>query len=166
MNDRVYIGLGGNLGDVSQTFEAALTRLGQLGVMEIERSSWIRSVALTSDGVYDEGAPTFLNGVVRAKSELNPRGVLEALLRVEADLGRVRSERWAARRIDLDLLLFGNETIEEQDLRVPHPEMLQRAFVLQPLAEIAPDGVIPGESLSIRELADSLGAEGLMDAQT
>ena len=131
---RAFIGLGSNVGD----------RLANLGraVDELRLAEGI-SVGLISS-VYDTDPvgppqPNFLNAVVEVKTDLEPRALLAVLKGIERRLGRSASERWGPRKIDLDLLLFGDEVIAEDDLKVPHPEMWSRAFVIVPLAEIAPD---------------------------
>lgn len=88
--------------------------------------------------------PDFLNGVVVAATVLGPRPLLARCLEIEAALGRVREERWGPRSIDLDLLLYGDATVDAPGLKVPHPEMSRRRFVLAPLAEVWPDAWIPG----------------------
>ena len=93
-------------------------------------------------GVVDQ--PPFLNGAVALETSLSARELLDLLLDVERELGRVRNERWGPRLVDLDLLLYGAETIDEPGLRVPHPRLHERRFALEPLAELDPDLVIPG----------------------
>ena len=93
-------------------------------------------------GVVDQ--PPFLNGAVALDTSLSARELLDLLLDVERELGRVRNERWGPRLVDLDLLLYGAETIDEPGLRVPHPRLHERRFALEPLAELDPDLVIPG----------------------
>ena len=88
--------------------------------------------------------PPFLNGAVALETSLSARELLDLLLDVERELGRVRNERWGPRLVDLDLLLYGAETIDEPGLRVPHPRLHERRFALEPLAELDPDLVIPG----------------------
>ena len=88
--------------------------------------------------------PPFLNGAVALETSLSARELLDLLLDVERELGRVRNERWGPRLVDLDLLLYGAETIDEPGLRVPHPRLHERGFALEPLAELDPDLVIPG----------------------
>jgi 2-amino-4-hydroxy-6-hydroxymethyldihydropteridine diphosphokinase len=87
--------------------------------------------------------PDYLNAVIRVETDLSARDLLEVGRRVEARLGRVRKERWGARTIDVDVLLFDEEEIQEEDLVVPHPRLSQRAFVLLPLLELVPDPVLP-----------------------
>ena len=89
--------------------------------------------------------PSFLNGAVSVDTTLMPRELLDALLSVERQLGRVRDgTRWGPRTIDLDLLLYGDHTVDEPGLRVPHPRLVERRFALEPLAELDPDARIPG----------------------
>ena len=88
--------------------------------------------------------PPFLNGAVALETSLSARELLDLLLDVERELGRVRNERWGPRLVDLDLLLYGAETIDEPGLRVPHPRLHERRFALEPLAELDPDLVFPG----------------------
>lgn len=93
-------------------------------------------------GVVDQ--PPFLNGAVAVDTSLTPRELLEVLLSVERELGRVRTERWGPRTIDLDLLVYADEIVDEPGLRVPHPRLHERRFALEPLAELAPDLHVPG----------------------
>jgi len=130
-----YIGLGSNLGDREATVEAALAALP--GVIAVSR---LRETAPV--GVVDQ--PPFLNGVARLETELSPRELLDTLLAVERSLGRERRERWGPRTIDLDLLLYANEVVDEPGLTVPHPRLHERRFVLEPLAELDSSLVVPG----------------------
>jgi 2-amino-4-hydroxy-6-hydroxymethyldihydropteridine diphosphokinase len=130
-----YIGLGSNLGDREATIASALAALP--GVVAVSR---LRETAPV--GVVDQ--PRFLNGVARLETALAPRELLDALLAVERSLGRERHERWGPRTIDLDLLLYGNEVVDEPGLTVPHPRLHERRFVLEPLAELDQALVVPG----------------------
>lgn len=132
-----YIGLGSNLGDRLGNLQAALKALSARGLEPAARSSVYESDALGPP------QPDYLNAVVSVPTSLTPRELLEALLAVEAELGRHRGQRWGPREIDLDLLLYGDEMVEEDGLTVPHPEMTKRSFVLLPLLEIAPDLDLP-----------------------
>jgi 2-amino-4-hydroxy-6-hydroxymethyldihydropteridine diphosphokinase len=132
---RAYIGLGANLGDREATIRAAIAELpGVVGVSTLRETDPV--------GVTDQ--PRFLNGVAVIETELRPHELLGLLLAVERRLGRERRERWGPRTIDLDLLLYGDEVIDEDGLTVPHPHLQERRFVLEPLAEIAPALVVPG----------------------
>ena len=130
-----YVGLGANLGDR----EAALRRAAEL--IGARRLSSIRETEPW--GYADQ--PWFLNAVAELETALEPRALLDRLLAVERELGRDRSgPRWGPRTIDLDLLLYGDRVVDEPGLAVPHPRLRERAFVLEPLAELAPSLEIPG----------------------
>ena len=132
---RAYVGLGANLGDREGTIRAALAALpGVVAVSELRETEPV--------GVVDQ--PPFLNGAAALETELSARELLEALLEVERGLGRERHERWGPRRIDLDLLLYADETIDEPGLTVPHPRLHERHFALEPLLDLEPELVIPG----------------------
>jgi 2-amino-4-hydroxy-6-hydroxymethyldihydropteridine diphosphokinase len=136
-----YVGLGANVGDrEAQIREAAvLIGAGRLSSL-IETEPW---------GIVDQ--PPFLNAAAEVETQLPARVFLERLLAVERRLGRMRTgKRWGPRTIDLDLLLYGWETIDEPGLVVPHPFLLERAFVLEPLCELAPGLEIPGNG-TVRE---------------
>jgi 2-amino-4-hydroxy-6-hydroxymethyldihydropteridine diphosphokinase len=135
---RAFIGLGSNLGDREASLKAAVAALGKAGAVVLRTSSFIRTAPA---GKLDQ--PEFLNGVVEIETEQRPRALLDLLMEIERGLGRVRSERWGPRTIDLDLLLYGDEIVRDPDLEVPHPRMHERLFVLEPLAEIAPDAWHP-----------------------
>jgi 2-amino-4-hydroxy-6-hydroxymethyldihydropteridine diphosphokinase len=142
---RAYVGLGANLGDREGTIRAAVAALpGVLAVSSLRETEPV--------GVTDQ--PRFLNGVAALETELSARDLLETLLAVERRLGRERRERWGPRTIDLDLLLFGQEAIDEPGLTVPHPRLHERRFALEPLAEIAPDALIPGRGRVANLLAE------------
>ena len=130
-----YVGLGANLGDREGTIHAAVAELpGVVAVSALRETDPV--------GVTDQ--PRFLNGVVALETDLSPRELLDVLLTVERRLGRERRERWGPRTIDLDLLVYGVEVIDDEGLTVPHPRLHERRFVLEPLAEIAPELLIPG----------------------
>jgi len=132
---RAYVGVGANLGDREATIRAAIHALpGIVGVSELRETDPV--------GIVDQ--PAFLNGAVALETELGPRELLDALLAVERDLGRERGERWGPRTIDLDLLLYGDETIDEPGLTVPHPRLHERRFALEPLLDLDPEVAIPG----------------------
>ena len=135
-----YIGIGSNLGERELTIRDALALLAADPDLEVEAVSAIRETDPV--GVVDQ--PRFLNAAIRLTTELAPRPLLERLLAVEQQLGRVRNERYGPRTIDLDLLLYGEEIVDEPGLRVPHPRLAERRFVLEPLAELDPGLVVPG----------------------
>lgn len=127
-----YIGFGGNLGDVQTRIVSALERIDLLASTRIvEVSSLYRTPAW--GGVATE---PFLNGVCAIETELDPHTLLEALLEIEDILGRVRVETWGNRTIDLDILVYGDVVCNDERLKIPHPYMFDRAFVLIPLCEI------------------------------
>jgi len=132
---RAYVGLGANLGDREATIRAALAELpGLVAVSELRETDPV--------GVVDQ--PAFLNGAAALETELSARELLDALLALERELGRARRERWGPRTIDLDLLLYGEERIDEPGLTVPHPRLHERRFALEPLADLDPELVVPG----------------------
>ena len=135
-----YVGIGSNLGERLVTIRHALALLAADPELEVEAVSTIRETDPV--GVVDQ--PLFLNAAVRLTTGLAPRLLLERLLAVEQQLGRVRTERYGPRTIDLDLLLYGDEIVDEPGLRVPHPRLAERRFVLEPLAELDPGLVVPG----------------------
>ena len=136
---RACIGLGANLGDARATLQAARDALAALpGCTLVACSSWWRSAPIDARG------PDFVNGVVALDTTLAPLALLDALQAIEQQHGRERPYRNAPRTLDLDLLLYGDESIAEVRLTVPHPRMLQRAFVVRPLLEIAPELTVPG----------------------
>ncbi|MBV8781759.1 MAG: 2-amino-4-hydroxy-6-hydroxymethyldihydropteridine diphosphokinase [Phycisphaerae bacterium] len=143
-----YIGFGSNLGDRRATIESALQQLRETPGIQVRAvSSLLENAAV--GGPAD--SPPFLNGVAELTTERPPLDLLDRLLKIERNLGRVRSERNAPRTIDLDLLLYGEMILQSESLVLPHPRMRERIFVLEPLAEIAPALRLPtGES--VREL--------------
>jgi 2-amino-4-hydroxy-6-hydroxymethyldihydropteridine diphosphokinase len=131
-----YVGLGANLGDREGTVRRAAELLGAVRLSTlIETEPW---------GYADQ--PRFVNAVAELETDEPPRALLERLLRVERELGRTRGgPRYGPRTIDLDLLLYGDAELDEPGLVVPHPRLHERAFVLEPLAELAPELVVPGQ---------------------
>ncbi len=140
--NRAFVGLGANLGDRDGTLRAAVKRLrGVAGT--VTKVSALRDTEPV--GYVDQ--PRFLNGVVELETSLSPRALLDALLSIEREFGRDRSAAppQGPRTLDLDLLLYGGETIREPGLEVPHPRLHERAFVLEPLVELDPELEIPGQ---------------------
>jgi 2-amino-4-hydroxy-6-hydroxymethyldihydropteridine diphosphokinase len=136
-----YIGLGSNLGDREATIRAALERLAASPEIVVEAVSSLRE----TDPVGYIDQPRFLNGAAALRTELQPRELLERLQEVERELGRDRSgPRFGPRTIDLDLLLYGTEQIDENGLEIPHPRLAERRFVLEPLAELDGALEVPG----------------------
>lgn len=147
------MGLGSNLGEREATLWKALEGLGATEGIEVVAVSSFRETDPV--GVVDQ--PRFVNGAAALETSLRPRELLERLLDVERSLGRDRAveERWGPRTLDLDLLLYGGETIDEPGLEVPHPRLAERAFVLEPLLELDPDLRLPDG----RPLRDLYGPE-------
>ena len=137
---RAYVGLGANLGNREETLQRAVSLLTAAEGVEVLAVSEFSETDPV--GVVDQ--PRFLNGAVTVETTLSARGLLDALLAIEQSLGRERVERWGPRTIDLDLLLYGDEIVDEPGLRVPHPRLHERRFALEPLAELDPELVIPG----------------------
>ena len=139
---RSFVGLGANLEDPRGQIERALELLGDEDGVEVVAVSTLRE----TDPVGFEDQPRFLNGVAELETWLAPRELLQRLLEIERRLGRVRGDgpRFGPRTIDLDLLLYGDSTIDEPGLRIPHPRLQERRFALEPLAELDPGLEIPG----------------------
>lgn len=138
---KAYLGIGSNVGDMAAMLERAVTGLAATpGVSVLKRSADYRTPPW---GKTDQ--PWFLNGAVAVETELEPHGLLDTCLRIEHELGRVREERWGPRVIDIDVLAYEGAAVNDARLVLPHRFVRERAFVLVPLAEIAPDLVIGGE---------------------
>jgi len=128
---RAFLGLGANLGDRRATLRAAVAALGDVVA--------VSPVYETDPVGGPPGQPAYLNLVVELDTDRSPRELLEEARRLEAAAGRVREERWGPRTLDVDVLLVGDLAVDEPDLVVPHPRMAERAFVLVPLADLAPE---------------------------
>jgi 2-amino-4-hydroxy-6-hydroxymethyldihydropteridine diphosphokinase len=139
---RAYVGLGSNLGDRERTLRRALEELDADPELQVVAVSSLRETEPV--GYLDQ--PRFLNGVAAIETELPPRALLDRLLAVERRLGRRRDgvPRGGPRTVDLDLLLYGQAVVHEPGLQIPHPRLPERAFVLEPLAELAPGLEVPG----------------------
>ena len=139
---RAFVGLGSNLGDPEELIRSALELLGDEEGIEVVGVSSLRETA----PVGYEDQPRFLNGAAELETELPPQELLGRLLAIERRLGRVRGEgpRFGPRTIDLDLLLYGDETVREPGLTLPHPRLHERRFALEPLAELDPALEVPG----------------------
>lgn len=134
-----FVGLGANLGEPAAQLRAAVHSLAALPQTEVKKvSTFYRSAAIGP-----AGQPDYCNAVAQLDTALAPQDLLNAMQAIEDAAGRVRGERWGARVLDLDLLLYGQTVCSTERLTLPHPELAVRDFVLQPLAEIAPDAQIP-----------------------
>ncbi|HSE80835.1 MAG TPA: 2-amino-4-hydroxy-6-hydroxymethyldihydropteridine diphosphokinase [Gaiellaceae bacterium] len=149
---RAYVGLGANLGDREATIRRAVERLGAEPGIEVVAVSTLRETEPV--GYADQ--PSFLNGAAVIETGLSPRDLLDRLLAVEQDLGRVREarERYGPRTIDLDLLLYGDVAVDEPGLVVPHPRLAERRFALEPLHELDSSLRLP-DGRAVRELLAS-----------
>ena len=144
-----YVALGSNLGDKEANLRKALELLQERGVEIVKTSTFISTEPY---GVTDQ--PQFLNGVCEVRTSLEPLELLHTLLDIEQEMGRVRLRHWGERNIDLDLLLYEDVVLDTPELKLPHPDMQNRDFVLLPLAEIAPELVHPILQKSIEELSN------------
>ncbi len=145
---RAFIALGANLGDARATVTQAIHSLGQLpGITVMKQSSLYRSAPVDASG------PDFINAVAEVTTTLNPQALLVALQALEQDAGRQRPYRNAPRTLDLDILLYGEVTLDSPTLTIPHPRMFTRAFVLLPLAEIAPEHVTAAQLQAVSQQA-------------
>lgn len=148
-----YLGVGSNLGDRMANLAAAVTLLAETPGVRLARQSSLYETASIGG---PEGAPPFLNGAVEVETTLRPAELLDRMMEIERSLGRERRVKWEPRPIDLDILLFGNEIVSTQELVIPHPLMHERRFVLEPLAEIAPEAVHPVLQMTVKGLLDNL----------
>ena len=160
LDDAIVLALGGNLaGDypsLEALLEAAVLAFPGAGLTILRRSGWWRSAAWP-----DPGAPAYLNGVVLVETPLSPRELLNAVQAIEATFGRMRTAQNAPRTLDLDLIAYGRQAIDEPGLAIPHPRAHQRLFVMGPLAEIAPDWVHPtlGETAAVLAAKATVGRD-------
>ena len=148
--DLVYLSLGSNVGDRRGNLQAAIERLRQSGTVQAV------SAFYEAEPVELRDQPWFLNCVVALETRKPPAELLKDLLAIEHTMGRLRLRDKGPRSIDIDIVLFGDEIVEERGLRIPHPAMHQRRFVLAPLVEIAPDMVHPQIGKTTRELLAAL----------
>ena len=158
MTELCAIALGSNLsseiGDSQKIVQAAIAQLATYPEIEVVKvSRWYRTKAITLPNTAPQ--PDYINGCAVLRTTLNPFQLLQALFYTEQFFGRERRERWGARTLDLDLLLYGDRQIDTPELVLPHPRMSDRAFVLLPLAEIAADWIHPVKGLAISELSQN-----------
>lgn len=153
---KVYLSLGSNMGDKRENLLEAIKKVGELENTEVVKSSTILE---TEPFGYIE-QDNFLNACLEVKTLLTPQEFLSSILKIELDMGRVREIKWGPRVIDIDILFYDNEIIQEDNLAVPHPWICEREFVLEPLSEIAPNYVHPLERKTIMMLARKLKESG------
>lgn len=147
---RAFVGLGANLGEREEQLAMALQALHrEVGIRIVAVSPVYEGPAHTLD---DTPQPPYLNAVAEVRTTLEPDALLDTFSQLEHEAGRERRVAWAPRPLDLDLLLYGEHVVWDDDLAVPHPRMGERRFVLQPLADLAPDLVVPGVGLAVRDL--------------
>jgi 2-amino-4-hydroxy-6-hydroxymethyldihydropteridine diphosphokinase len=141
-----YLSLGSNVGDCAAQLRDAIARLGRIGkIVRVSSFYETEPVEFTEQ-------PWFLNCAVALETSATPQELMKALLRIEEEMGRRRVQKKGPREIDIDILLFGDEVVESEELTVPHPAMAQRRFVLEPLVEIAPELKHPVTRNTVRDL--------------
>jgi 2-amino-4-hydroxy-6-hydroxymethyldihydropteridine diphosphokinase len=151
------IALGGNVGDVRATFRKAIADIGGIA----QTTLLARSSDYETPPWGEANQPRFINACIAIETSLDPRALLHALQRIEAKFGRDRTTetRWGPRTLDLDLIAYGDKAVQTAELTLPHPRLFERAFVLAPLAEIAPDRVVAGRS--VKSALAGLSTEGI-----
>lgn len=145
---KTYIGLGSNLGDSLQILTEAVHKLATLGAVQV-------SQLYQSPPMGPQDQPNYLNAAVQLQTDLAPLALLDELQRFEQESGRVRLRHWGERTLDLDLLIYGDEHIQNERLTVPHVGVLERDFVLRPLLDIDPNLVIKGQLLKSLAILDN-----------
>lgn len=145
--NKVWIALGSNMGEGRKNLDLAIKMMNERGVSVKKVSTYIE----TEPYGYTE-QDNFVNAVCIAETKLSPRELLETLLKIELEIGRVRIFKWGPRIIDLDILFYEDLIINEEDLKVPHIEIQKRSFVLEPMNEISPDKIHPVFKKSVNQL--------------
>jgi 2-amino-4-hydroxy-6-hydroxymethyldihydropteridine diphosphokinase len=144
-----YIALGSNLNNPVKQVQNALLHIANIPHTTITAQSRLYE----TKPLGPQNQPDYVNQVIAVETQLSPHALLNALLDIELQMGRIRLERWGARIIDCDIILFGDQIIQTPSLTIPHPEMKNRSFVLYPLAEIAPDLVLPSKE-ALQDIID------------
>lgn len=150
---KVWIALGSNMGEGRKNLDLAIKMMNERGVLVEKVSTYIE----TEPYGYTE-QDNFVNAVCIAETKLSPRDLLEVLLKIELDMGRVRIIKWGPRIIDLDILFYEDLIIDEEDLKVPHIEIQKRSFVLEPMNEISPDKIHPVFKKTVHQLLFDLNS--------
>jgi 2-amino-4-hydroxy-6-hydroxymethyldihydropteridine diphosphokinase len=153
---RCYLGLGSNLGDRAGAVRESIERLVSEGDIELKKMS---GLYMTKPWGW-ESQPEFVNAVAEVETALGPRELLARAKSVENEMGRKRRPKWGPREIDIDLLLYGDDVLKADDLTIPHPRIEERAFVLVPLLELAPDLVHPVKGSRLAESLEKLKRRG------
>lgn len=155
MPNVAYIGIGSNLGGPLENCRRSIALLNDLPETKVlARSPFYKT---EPEGIAEQN--WFINAVVKISTDLKPEELLDSLLQIESAMGRVRKEKWGPRIIDLDILLYEDRIIKTEALKIPHPEMAKRRFVLQPLSELAPNIVHPELGKTIEELLQELAED-------
>jgi 2-amino-4-hydroxy-6-hydroxymethyldihydropteridine diphosphokinase len=155
---KAFLALGSNLGDRLEHLRAALRALEALPGTRVKNTSRIFETEPVG-GPDQQGA--YLNAVVQIETRLKPQELLKEVLEIERSRGRVRTTRWGPRTLDLDVLLYGTQVIHLDHLTVPHPRLHERAFVLEPLHDLAPDLEIPGLGITVAALRERVDRSGV-----
>ena len=152
MSNMAYIGIGSNIGSPLKNCQRSIALLEEHArIKVIARSSFYETEPV---GPRDQS--WFVNAVAEISTDMEPILLLDTLLAIEIAMGRIRNEKWGPRKIDLDILLYGKSVINNDRLKIPHPEMIKRRFVLAPLAELAPNSIHPTENKTIQEILSDL----------
>lgn len=154
--ETVYLGLGSDLGDRERFLAAAISQLESVEGLEIIATS---ALYITEPKDMPDGAPPFLNQMLKAEYQYTPEELLHALERIELDLGRTEKGELLPRTIDLDIILFGDRMIDTEQLTVPHPRMLERPFVLIPMLQIDPEVVHPASGKPLKDFVTPVGRQ-------
>lgn len=154
--ERIYLLLGTNLGKLKENLMNAIEELSKNGIKILKKSKIYKTKPWGK-----EDQPDFINMVVEVETGLNPKELLETIKDIERKLKREKTEKWGPRIIDIDILFYGNQIINEPDLTIPHPYFFERPFAIIPMQDIAPDFIPPDYKKSIKEIASGVSYEGI-----